>query len=248
MLPNSNHKFALRCVNLKKSFGGSTAVNSLNLNVRSGEFYAFLGRNGAGKTTTLKLVSGLLLPDSGESFIYDISMQGDPSRAKVPLAYIPDDPFLYNKLRPMEYIEFVSGLWGMPPERAQKIAMDLVEKLGLQAKLGDYIETLSRGTKQKLALVAALVHQPRLMLLDEPLTGLDAASVKIVKDILVDFVATGGAVILTTHILEIAERMADRIGIIENGILVAEGTLSELLHFGNCTNLENLFLRLTATQ
>ncbi len=237
---------ALECRALVKRFGATTAVNGLDLRVESGQLYGFLGPNGAGKTTTLRMIAGLLRPDSGEIHILGMSLGESPSEAKRPLAYVPDDPVLYGKLRPLEYLEFVASLWGLP-RSAETAASELLQTLGLWGKRDDYIESLSRGMKQKMALAGALIHSPALMLLDEPLTGLDAAAARQVKDILNDFVRRGGTVVLTTHILEVAERMAETIGIIHEGRLLAEGTLEELRERSGRRDgtLEDVFLQAT---
>jgi ABC-2 type transport system ATP-binding protein len=233
---------------LRKVFGTTKAVAGLDLRVPRGQLYAFLGPNGAGKTTSLRMIAGLLKPDMGDILIEGISLRVDPIAAKRPLAYVPDDPVLYGKLRPLEHLEFVAALWALPPAAAQPRAEELLQTLGLWEKRDDYIESFSRGMKQKMALASALVHAPTLMLLDEPLTGLDAAAARLVKDLLNDFVRRGGTVILTTHILDVAERMAERIGIIHAGRLVAEGTLAELRErSGQQGTLEDVFLRLTGT-
>jgi ABC-2 type transport system ATP-binding protein len=239
---------ALECRGLKKSFGSLAAVNGLDLTVSRGELYAFLGPNGAGKTTTLRMIAGLLRPDHGDVLIHGVSLQINPSAAKRPLAYVPDDPLLYGKLRPMEYLEFVAALWNLSADIARPRAEELLQKLGLWDKRDDFLEAMSRGMKQKMALAGALIHEPALMLLDEPLTGLDAAAARFVKDLLNDFVQRGGTVVLTTHILEVAERMAERIGIIHAGRLAAEGTLDELRQQAGQAaggTLEQVFLRLT---
>jgi ABC-2 type transport system ATP-binding protein len=240
---------ALECRGLKKSFGRLAAVNGLDLTVSRGELYAFLGPNGAGKTTSLRMIAGLLRPDGGDILIHGISLRDYPSEAKRPLAYVPDDPMLYGKLRPMEYLEFVAALWNLVASFARPRAEELLRELGLWEKRDEFIEAMSRGMKQKLALAGALIHEPALMLLDEPLTGLDAAAARFVKDLLNDFVRRGGTVVLTTHILEVAERMAQRIGIIHAGRLVAQGSLDELrLQSGQGAGntLEQVFLQLTA--
>jgi ABC-2 type transport system ATP-binding protein len=210
--------------------------------------YGFLGPNGAGKTTSIRMMAGLLKPDAGEILIEGISLTADPSAAKRPLAYVPDDPVLYGKLRPLEYLEFVAALWNLPASSSQPRAEEWLQTLGLWPKRDDYLESFSRGMKQKMALAGALIHQPSLMLLDEPLTGLDAASARLVKDILLDFVRAGGTVVLTTHILDVAERIAERIGIITTGRLIAEGTLDELRQRAGETGatLEEVFLRMTS--
>jgi ABC-2 type transport system ATP-binding protein len=233
---------------LRKIFGSTKAVDGLDLRVPRGQLYAFLGPNGAGKTTSLRMIAGLLKPDFGDIFIEGVSLRATPEAAKRPLAYVPDDPVLYGKLRPLEHLEFVAALWDLAPADAQPRAEELLRTLGLWEKRDDYIETFSRGMKQKMALASALIHAPSLMLLDEPLTGLDAAAARLVKDLLNDFVRRGGTVILTTHILEVAERMAERIGIIHAGRLVAEGTLAELRdRSGQQGTLEDVFLRLTGS-
>ncbi len=232
---------------LRKTFAATRAVDGLDLRVPRGMLYAFLGPNGAGKTTSLRMIAGLLKPDAGEILIEGVSLRENPTAAKQPLAYVPDDPVLYGKLRPLEHLEFVAALWSLPAATAQPRAEELLQTLGLWEKRGDYIESFSRGMKQKMALAAALIHAPTLMLLDEPLTGLDAASARLVKDLLNDFVRRGGTVILTTHILDVAERMAERIGIIHAGKLAAEGTLAELRERAGQTGgtLEDVFLRVT---
>lgn len=239
---------ALRLTGLCKNFG-TPAVEQLNLNVKRGELYALLGPNGAGKSTTLRMVAGLLLPDAGKIEILGIELNANPSAAKQKLAYLPDDPMLYNKLKPLEYLEFVAGLWGIPAEQAEPKARELLEWLDLSKHANELTEGFSRGMKQKLALAGALIHAPELIILDEPLTGLDVAAGRQVKDLLLAHVASGGTVILTTHILDVAERLAERIGIIQHGKLIVEGTLEELrnqsLH--GAKSLEDLFLELTET-
>jgi ABC-2 type transport system ATP-binding protein len=196
---------ALSITGLRKSFG-RPAVDGLDLNVRAGEFYLLLGPNGAGKTTTLRMVSGLLKPDSGAISIFGIDALADPP----------------------EYLEFVAGLWSVPGDVAASRSRELLRWLGLEPHARERCEGFSRGMRQKVALAGALVHEPRLIILDEPLTGLDAGAARLVKDVLQEKVRNGSTVLMTTHILEIAERMADRIGVIAQGRLIAEGTLAEL--------------------
>jgi ABC-2 type transport system ATP-binding protein len=231
---------------LTKGFGDKTAVNQLNLSVPCGQFYAFLGPNGAGKTTTLRLMSGLLKPDAGTIRLNGHDLITDPAAAKRTYAYVPDEPLLYGKLRPLEQLEFVAALWDVPPDVAAARGMALLEQLELADRTGDTLDSFSRGMKQRMALASALLHQPSLLLLDEPLTGLDARVARLVKDLLLSFVQEGGTVLLTTHILEVAERLSERIGIIDHGTLVAEGTLEELrTHTEQAgATLEDVFLRL----
>jgi ABC-2 type transport system ATP-binding protein len=229
---------------LCKNFG-RPAVDKLDLTVRRGELYALLGPNGAGKTTTLRMVAGLLAPDAGSVTVLGRDLASDPAAAKQHMAYLPDDPMLYDKLRPTEYLEFVAGLWGIAADVAEPRARKLLDWLDLAPHAHELTEGFSRGMKQKLALAGALIHEPQLLILDEPLTGLDAAAARQVKDLLLEHVRGGGTVILTTHILEVAERLAQRIGIIQHGRLIAEGTLDELRGQTHGGTLEDVFLQLT---
>lgn len=236
---------ALELRQLRKSFV-TVAVDNLDLQVRAGEFYALLGPNGAGKTTTLRMIAGLLPPDAGDIRVFDIDARADPIAAKRLVAWLPDEPLLYDKLTALEYLEFVAGLWGVDAITAATRAEDLLRWLGLWDQRDLRCGTFSRGMKQKAALAGALIHDPRLLILDEPLTGLDAGAARLVKDLLLERVRAGGTVILTTHILEVAERLADRIGIIRAGQLVAEGTLAELRaeRGSDGATLEDMFLAL----
>jgi ABC-2 type transport system ATP-binding protein len=236
---------ALQVRSLTKRFD-RLAVDALDLTVRTGEFYALVGPNGAGKTTTLRMVAGLLRPDAGSVSIFGIDALEDPTAAKQIMAWVSDEPMIYDKLTPLEYLEFVAGLWGINPAASQASAHDLLVSLGLQAHLDERCEGFSKGMRQKVALAGALVHDPRLIILDEPLTGLDAVSARHVKGLLGDRVRAGCTIIMTTHILEVAERMADRIGVIASGRLVAQGTLAELRQQNgrSDTSLEDLFIAL----
>src|SRR5579862_7654970 len=230
--------FALEIAGLVKRFD-RPAVDGLDLKVRSGEFYALLGPNGAGKTT----VAG-------------IDALADPVAAKQIMAWISDEPMIYDKLTPSEYLEFIAGLWGIDPAVAEARAQELLAWLDLAPHAHERCEGFSKGMRQKVALAGALVHDPRVIILDEPLTGLDAGSARQVKSVLRERVKAGGTIIMTTHILEVAERMADRIGVIAHGKLIAEGTLEELRLQAGGTNggagdgasLEDTFLALVAEQ
>jgi ABC-2 type transport system ATP-binding protein len=236
---------ALQLQDVSKHFG-RPAVEHLDLTIHCGELYALLGPNGAGKTTTLRMVAGLLAPDTGRIDVMGIDLASQPAAAKQTMAYLPDDPMLYDKLKPMEYLEFVAGLWGVSAQDAAPRATELLDWLDLSKHAHELTEGFSRGMKQKLALAGALIHAPQLLILDEPLTGLDAAAARQVKDLLLSHVEAGGTVILTTHILEVAERMAQRIGIIQHGRLIAEGTLDELRARTDGGTLEDMFLQLTS--
>jgi ABC-2 type transport system ATP-binding protein len=237
---------ACEITGLVKRFGAKTAVDQLSLSVPAGMLYGFLGVNGAGKTTTLRMISGLIRPDAGEIRVCGIDAIAEPQRAKQPLAYIPDDPVLYGKLNPMEHLEFVAALWNIDTVVARKRAQELLEQLLLWDRRHEWIESYSRGMKQKIALASALIHEPKLILLDEPLTGLDASAARLVKDILLNYLKQGGTVILTTHILEVAERLAERIAIMSGGRLIAEGTMAELRSSSgqSAGSLEDIFLQL----
>ncbi|WP_374352377.1 ABC transporter ATP-binding protein [Chitinimonas sp.] len=239
---------ALSIHNLSKRFGERAAVDDLSLTLPAGQFYALLGHNGAGKTTTLRMVAGLTRPDFGSVRIFGRDIVAEPEAAKQPLAYLPDEPLLYGKLRPLEYLEYVAGLWGMEAEPAEQRAEQLLQWAGLWAHRGEYSEGFSRGMQQKLALCGALIHQPKLLLLDEPLTGLDVAAARDVKELLQEQVRQGCTVVLTTHILEVAEKLAERIGIIRAGRLVGEGTLEQLREQCDLpgASLEDVFLAFTS--
>ena len=238
---------ALAIAGLRKSFD-RPVVDNLDLTIHAGEFYALLGPNGAGKTTILRMVAGLLQPDAGAISIYGIDARRDPLAAKRVTAWVSDEPMVYDRLTPLEYLEFVAGLWQIDARTAQKKAHELIDWLGLGPHANDLCGAFSKGMMQKVALAGALVHDPKLIILDEPLTGLDAGSARQVKDVLLGKVRDGVTVIMTTHILEVAERMAERIGVITHGRLIAEGTLVELrTRIGRGqTSLEEIFLDLVA--
>ena len=239
---------ALEIRDLAKCFD-RMAVDGLSLRVRAGEFYTLLGPNGAGKTTTLRMATGLLKPDRGSISVFGIDVLADPAAAKQIMAWLSDEPMIYDRLTPLEYLHFVAGLWGVDNDTADRRARELIAWLGLPEYAQQRCEGLSKGTRQKVALAGALVHEPRLIILDEPFTGLDAASARLVKNVLRERVAEGCSVIMTTHILEVAERMADRIGVMCGGRLVAEGTLEDLRRqagAGHAT-LEDTFLALVDT-
>jgi ABC-2 type transport system ATP-binding protein len=240
---------ALSVRSLTKTFT-RPAVDRLDLTIRAGEFYTLLGPNGAGKTTTLRVVAGLLKPDSGSISIFGIDALADPVSAKRITAWISDEPMIYDKLTPVEYLEFVAGLWGVEPAAAEARAHDLLDWLSLTPHAHERCESFSKGMRQKVALAGALVHEPRLIVLDEPLTGLDAGAARQVKDVLLQRVRSGCSVLMTTHILEVAERMAERIGVIAGGRLIAEGTLEELRRRAGRrdTSLEDIFLTLVAEE
>jgi ABC-2 type transport system ATP-binding protein len=241
----SASEYALRIQGLWKSFD-RPAVAGIDLAIRPGEFYGLLGPNGAGKTTTLRMVCGLLEPDRGTIDVFGVDARAEPRAAKQLIAWLPDEPLLYDKLTVMEYLAFVAGLWRMDRDVAARNARQLLERLDLWNHRDERCEGFSRGMKQKAALAGALIHEPKLLILDEPLTGLDAAIAREVKDLLLERAKSGCTIILTTHIMDVAERLVDRIGIIQSGRIVAEGTLMELRARAGSADatLEDLFLRL----
>jgi ABC-2 type transport system ATP-binding protein len=239
-------QLALAISGLSKSFD-RPVVDRLELKVRAGEFYALLGPNGAGKTTILRMVAGLTPPDAGSISICGIDTATDPVAAKRIVAWVSDEPMVYDRLTPLEYLEFVAGLWQIDAATAEVRSRELIGWLGLAPHANERCGGFSKGMLQKVALAGALVHEPKLIILDEPLTGLDAGSARQVKDVLRQKVASGVTVIMTTHILEVAERMAERIGVLARGRLIAEGTLAELrARIGRETTLEEIFLDLVA--
>jgi ABC-2 type transport system ATP-binding protein len=248
-MARSQPPFAVEIVGLCKRFD-RPAVDALDLTVAAGEFYTLLGPNGAGKTTTLRMLVGLLRPDAGAISVYGIDALADPVAAKQVMAWVSDEPMIYDKLNPLEYLEFVAGLWGIDAALAQARAEHLLGWLGLMPQAHQRCESFSKGMRQKVALAGALVHEPRLIILDEPLTGLDAGSARQVKTVLRERVEAGATVIMTTHILDVAERMADRIGVIAGGRLIAQGTLAELTRQAGTgvASLEDIFLALVATE
>jgi ABC-2 type transport system ATP-binding protein len=226
------------------------AVDGLDLAVGAGEFYTLLGPNGAGKTTTLRMVTGLLRPDSGAISVFGIDALADPVAAKQIMAWLSDEPMIYDKLTPFEYLEFVAGLWNVESGLAEARARDLLRWLALEPHAHERCEGFSKGMRQKVALAGALVHEPRLIILDEPFTGLDAGSARQVKAVLRDRVRAGCTIIMTTHILEVAERMADRIGVIAAGRLIAQGSFDDLRQQAgsDAASLEDTFLALVAQE
>jgi ABC-2 type transport system ATP-binding protein len=231
--------------NLTKRFGEAPAVDNLNLQVRAGEIFGFLGPNGAGKTTTIKMLVGLLRPTAGQALIGGHDIQAQPLPAKALIGFVPDTPFLYEKLTGAEFLRFIGQLYSMPPQQAGRRAQELLTMFDLAERAGDLIQGYSHGMRQKLALAAALIHAPRVFFLDEPTVGLDPKSARQVKDLLRQLAAQGVCIFMSTHILEIAERMCDRVGIIDHGHLLACGTMEELRAAGGTGTLEDIFLQVT---
>jgi ABC-2 type transport system ATP-binding protein len=230
---------------LTRRYGKLTAVDALSLAVRPGEILGFLGPNGAGKTTTLKVCAGLLRPDAGEVLVAGASLAREPRRARAGLGLVPDRPFLYERLSAREFLDFIGALYDVPPALARERADGLLERFDLADAADDWIERYSLGMRQKVSVAAALLHDPPVVLLDEPLNGLDPRAARALKDLLRERAARGGGVLVSTHLLEVAERLCDRVVILHRGRKVAEGSLAELRGPRADATLEDVFLELT---
>jgi ABC-2 type transport system ATP-binding protein len=232
---------------LVKNFGDLVAVNDVSLKIGRGEFFAMLGPNAAGKTTTIKLLAGLMKPTSGAARICGFDVQAQPLEARKRLAYVPDFPFLYDKLTAWEFFRFTGQMFQLDPARIEKNAAELVTRFHLQDFADRALEGLSHGTRQRVAIVSALLHDPEVFVIDEPMVGLDPQHARVVKDVLKERSLAGMTVLVSTHQLSIAEEMADRIGIINGGKLIAVGTREDLrTQSGAKGELEEIFLSLTA--
>src|SRR5437016_962274 len=239
----------IRTEHLTKAYASLTAVNDLNLAIAQGEFFAFLGPNGAGKTTTIKLLTGLLKPTSGRALICGYDIQAQPVEARKVISFVPDFPFLYDKLEPMEFMMFVGQLYGMERADIARAAEELFERFDLNGVRSQLVESLSHGTRQRVAIAAGLLHNPRVFIFDEPMVGLDPRSARVVKDVLKARSRAGMTIFLSTHTLHVAEELADRIGILNRGKLIAVGTMDELRQAsGEVGALEAALLALTHEQ
>jgi ABC-2 type transport system ATP-binding protein len=234
----------IEAAGLQKRYGETVAVRGVDLAVYPGEIVGFLGPNGAGKTTTIKMLIGLLRPSAGTARIGGHDIQREPLAAKALLGYVPDQPYLPEKLTAREYIDLVAGLYRLEPAAARGRGEELLRLFGLEERGDELLGGYSHGMRQKAALAGALLHEPRAFFLDEPTVGLDPRSARLIKDILRQVSARGTSVFMSTHILEIAERMCDRVFIIDRGAIVAAGTLDEL-RAGGDASLEDIFLNLT---
>jgi len=236
----------IRLQNLYKRYGALQAVDDLTLDIPSGELFCFLGPNGAGKTTSIKMMTGLVKPDQGQIELAGVDAGKEPVKARSQLGYIPDMPFLYDRLTPMEFLQFTGELYGMPPEEVKEKAPDMLETFGMQERAHTLNRDLSHGMRQRIIYAASLLHEPAILLVDEPFIGLDPHSIRLIKDLLREHTSKGMTVLMTTHILAIAEEIGDRIGIMDQGKLVACGTLEELKNASpDSGRLEDLFLSLT---
>jgi len=232
--------------NVVKRYGTRTAVEGLTLHVGQGELFAFLGPNGAGKTTTIKMICGLLFPTQGSVRVggYDIQTQGDQARQL--LSYVPDTPFLYEKLTGREFLQFIAEMYGLPPKHAEHRLHAVIRLFSLDEFVDDLTERYSHGMRQRTVFAAALLHEPRVLVVDEPTVGLDPRSIRLLKDVLRKLAAGGTTVFLSTHSLDIAQELAQRIGIVDHGRLIGCGTLETLRRQASLDgSLEDVFLKLT---
>jgi len=237
----------IRLDGVTKRYGKFTAVNAIDLHVRRGELFGFLGLNGAGKTTTLRMIAGILRPTSGRVFIADHDVEREPLAAKAHLGFIPDRPFIYEKLTGAEFLRFVAGLYGQNGSGIERRIGELLEVFELVPWRDELVEAYSHGMRQKLIIASALLHRPSCIVVDEPMVGLDPKAARLFKDIMRQFVTQGGTVMMSTHTLEVAEAVCDRVAIIHEGRIVASGPLDDLRAQTGSTDerLEGLFLRLT---
>jgi ABC-2 type transport system ATP-binding protein len=233
--------------NIAKTYGSYTALHQLNLSVPAGEVFGFIGPNGAGKTTTIKIIGGILSPTGGTVRIAGIDMARDPVAAKQRIGFIPDRPYLYEKLTGMEFLQFTADVYGVSHADFQEKAVTLLEMFALADWGEELIESYSHGMKQRLIMCAALLHDPELLVVDEPMVGLDPVAIRMVKNLFRDLARKGVAVFMSTHTLAVAEDICDRIGIIHRGRLIAEGTLDDLRKDikGGAADLESVFINLT---
>lgn len=235
----------LQIKQLTKHYGTKTAVDGLTLTIQPGEIYGFLGPNGAGKTTTLKCCCGILQPDSGEVFVDGVSMQKEPLQAKRKLAYLPDDPKLYEYMTGIQYLDFIANVYGVSDAARAERTRIYSERFDLNDALSQPIGAYSHGMKQKLAIISALLHAPKLILMDEPFVGLDPLASHQLKQTMRAFCDAGGAIFFSTHVLEVAEKLCDRVAIIKNGTLVRSGPIEKVR---GDASLETVFLELEGGQ
>ena len=237
----------IRLANLTKRYGSFTAVNGISLEVPRGELFGFLGPNGAGKTTTLRMIAGILRPTSGSVHVGGIDIVANPMAAKSALGYIPDRPFIYEKLTGAEFLRFVAGLYGQQGPDVERRGNELLALFDLEEWRDEMVESYSHGMRQKLIISSAFVHRPEVIVVDEPMVGLDPKAARILKDLFREYTRRGHTVMMSTHTLEVAEGMCDRIAIIQGGVIRASGTMADLRASAESgtMGLEQIFLKLT---
>jgi ABC-2 type transport system ATP-binding protein len=233
---------------LTKNYGDYKAVDDLNLYVKKGEIFGFIGPNGAGKTTTIKMIGGILAPSAGSVKIAGIDIQQEPEKAKGKIGFIPDRPYLYEKLTGREFLKFTADLYGVPDDVFSQKAQQNLEMFSLADWSDELIESYSHGMKQRLIMSAALLHDPEVIIVDEPMVGLDPMAIMMVKDLFQRLAHEGVTVFMSTHTLAVAEEICERIGVINRGQLIASGTTADLQREANITNaaLEQVFINLTS--
>jgi ABC-2 type transport system ATP-binding protein len=237
---------AIACRQLRKSFGDFEVLRGIDLDVERGELFGFLGPNGAGKTTTIRILTGLLLPSAGTVEVAGFDVMRRPQEVKLRVGYVPDRAFLYPKLTAREFLEFVGHLYQRDAADVERVCAPLLARFDLTEWTDELIESYSHGMRQKLALTAAMIHEPEILVIDEPMIGLDPRSARVMKTLLAEIVASGRTVFLSTHTLQVAEELCSRVAIIQKGLVVARGTLDELRRqAADHGSLESVFLRLT---
>jgi ABC-2 type transport system ATP-binding protein len=239
----------VKLTSVSKRYGDITAVDYLDLDIKKGEIFGLLGPNGSGKSTTIKMILGLVKPDSGSVNVLGINVEDDAVAVKRKVGYVPESPRTYEFLTGLEFLDFTGDIYGMAPDEKKKRIDEFVKALDLEGREGDMISSYSEGMKQKVVIISALMHKPELLLLDEPLSGLDPKSARIVKDLLHELATQGVIAIMSTHVLEIAQAICDRIAIMYEGRLLALGTMKELRQRAKMpeSGLEDIFLKLTGT-
>ena len=237
----------IELVDVTKSYNGTIkAVDQMNLTVPKGEIFGFLGPNGAGKTTTIKMITGITRPDQGEITINGKNIRSEALEAKRQFGYVPDSPDLFLRLKGLEYVSFMADIYEVPQEVRGKRILQLADRFDMKNALGDPIQSYSHGMRQKIMIIGALIHQPEVWILDEPLTGLDPKSSFTLKEMMREHADSGRSVFFSTHVLEVAEKLCDRVGIINKGKILFCGTFAELReHYQSDVSLESLFLELT---
>lgn len=236
--------------NVTKTYNGVyNAVNQLNLEIRNGEIFGLLGPNGAGKTTTIKMLTGIIAPTVGTVEINGINIIKQPVKAKEQFGYVPDNPDVFLRLTGLEYLNFMGDVYKVPAEERKELISDLAERFGMEGALGDKIQSYSHGMRQKIVIMGVLIHRPSVWILDEPMTGLDPKSAFILKEMMREHANKGNIVLFSTHVLEVAEKLCDRVGIINKGELIFKGTLEEMRNeFRDNESLEEMFLEMTENE
>lgn len=237
-------------LNVTKSYNGKyKAVDNLSLEIKNGEIFGLLGPNGAGKTTTIKMITGVIAPTEGKIYIENISIDREPVNAKEQFGYVPDNPDMFLKLTGLEYLNFMADVYNVDSNERKYLIEDLAERFAMENSLGDKIQSYSHGMRQKIVVMGVLIHKPKVWILDEPMTGLDPKSAFILKEMMREHADKGNTVLFSTHILEVAEKLCDRVGIINKGELIFQGTLEDMRNeFKKTESLEKMFLEMTGNE